>query len=337
MTQTMLTVRGRDPRREIHIAPAVLLAPMDGITDRVFRDLVIGLGGLGAACTEFVRLSVAPAPERVVRDYFGPPMPIPVGVQFMAAEPTHLAASIAVAERVGAAFIDLNFGCPAPVVFSKCAGSGLLAHPDRIAALVRTAVAATTLPVGAKLRVGITGPERLEEILTAIVAENPAFITLHARLRVHPYTHPATWAWLAQAKTIMLRIAPSIPLIGNGSVDTAEDVARMRAETGCDGVMIGRAALADPFIFRVAAGGPSATAFEAAAFAVRYMEVLQAAGGPRLVLGKIKQMLRWYRAGGLFDGSEDARLFLLRSDDVSAIQRWLLDRTDSTPASAASA
>lgn len=322
-----LTIVGRDPHRAVTFPVPVLLAPMEGITDQVFRDLVIGLGGVGGACTEFIRISNSAMSAKVVRRYLGPlQTACPVGVQFMAADEPYLAESIASAERVGATWIDLNFGCPVPVVFNKCAGSALLAKPERLAAIIRTAVAATGAPVSAKIRAGITDAGHLGEIVAAVVEAGAAMLTVHARLRCQAYSQPATWAWLAEAKTHLRRSGRAIPLVGNGGIDSPEDIPRMLAETGCDAAMIGRSALADPWIFRVAQGGALPTGIEAANFALRYADVIEAARGARGSIAKLKQLVRWYRAGGLFVGSEDDRQRLLRCLDLAVIRAWFAKR-----------
>ncbi len=301
----------------------VFLAPMEGVTDPVFRDLVINLGGVGGAITEFIRISVSAMSAKVVRRYLGPLRDdTPVGVQFMAADETHIPASVAAAERVGAQWIDLNFGCPVPVVFNKCAGSALLGKPEVLARIVRSAVSSTTLPVSAKIRVGIDSPHRLKEIVAAVIESGAAMLTVHARLRCQPYSHPATWEWLSVAREERDRHARRIPLIGNGGVEQPIDVQRLLTETGCDGVMIGRAALADPWIFSQAAGGPPPTPAQAADFALRYATAVEAVRGRRGSLAKLKQLVRYYRAGGIFVGAEEERTRLLRCDDLDAVRGW---------------
>jgi tRNA-dihydrouridine synthase len=309
-----LRLVGRSVTRVID--PPTLLAPMDGVTDASFRLLVAQLGGLGAAVTEFVRITTAPVPQRICRRDLGPAHGIPVAIQFMTPGTEHLAASVQHAEAAGAAWIDLNFGCPAPVVFNKCAGSALLDHPDRLAAIVRTAAAATGLPVTAKLRAGIRDPGRLHELMHAVAEAGAAAVTLHARLRCQGYGEPATWAWIAAARAAL---PAAIPLIGNGGVATPADIGRMRAATGCDAVMVGCGALADPFVFRTAAGGEPPTPTEAAAFAVAYLDAI-GGGGP-----KAKQFTRWYRAGGLLD---DTTRRTLLAGDASAIRPWFAYRAN---------
>lgn len=319
-----LTLLGRDPARAVSFRPAVLLAPMDGYTDRAFRDLVCGLGGVGGASTEFVRISSGPVPERVIRRELGRAAHgVPVGVQLMAPDAEFVAETVAAAEAAGAAWIDLNFGCPVKRVVNKCAGSALLAHPERLAEIVAAAVRATTLPVTAKLRAGVDDASRLDDVLDACAASGAAAVTLHARLRRNSYADPARWEWIADAAARLHARSPRVPLLGNGGVDGAADVARMLRETACDGVMVGRAALADPWIFREAAGGPAASRDEALAFARSYLDLLCPPGAGRGWLPRFKAFLAPFRAGGLFDGREDARRALLRAQDPDVIRAWL--------------
>jgi nifR3 family TIM-barrel protein len=321
-----VVIRGRDGA-SVTFDPPLMLAPMEGITDPVFRDRVIAAGGVGGSCTEFIRISVSAIPAKVVRKQLGPLRDdVPVGVQLMAADPEHVAETVRNAERAGAAWIDLNFGCPAPVVFNKCAGSALLSRPEAMAAIVRAAVAATALPVSAKMRAGIDGPARMADCVLAVAEAGAAMVALHARLRCTSYAEPATWRWIAEARAALRRAGHAIPLIGNGGVDAPEDAARMRAETGCDGVMIGRAALADPWIFRQALGGAPPSTTDAARFALGYADAVVAERGERIALSKLKQLTRWYRCGGIFDGREAERAALLRVDSLAALRGWFESR-----------
>jgi tRNA-dihydrouridine synthase len=113
-----------------------------------------------------------------------------------------------------------------------------------------------------------------------------------------------------------------VRLVGNGGIDRAEDVHRMIGETGCDGVMVGRAAIANPFLFRECAGRPSPSAAEAAGFVLEYLAAIQPDVDAGHRLGRIKQLVRYYRAGGLFDGREDERAHLLRSKSAAELYRW---------------
>jgi tRNA-dihydrouridine synthase C len=306
---------------------------MEGITEPVFRDLVIALGGVGAACTEFIRISQAALPRKVIARHYGSPAAgCPVGIQLMAPDAEHLAETIRAAEAVAPAFIDLNFGCPAPVVFDKCAGSALLADPAAIARIVASAVAATGRPVTAKVRVGIDSTARLGEVVQAVAESGAAMLTVHGRLRTQGYHQPATWAWIAEAVRIRDRVRPDLPVVGNGSVDGPADALRMLRETGCDGAMIGRGALADPRIFARCGGAVAATAAQAAGFVRRYGEALLATYGERTALARCKQMVKYLTAGACFAGREDERQRLLRVQELAT----LLAGVDAAAAMAAS-
>ena len=326
-----LTIVGRDPRLAVAFARPLLLAPMEGITEAVFRDLVIALGGVGGACTEFIRIANTPLPRKVIARHLATPglaaaasPGCPIGVQLMAPDDQHLAATIQAAEAANAAWIDLNFGCPAPVVFDKCAGSALLARPEMIGRIVASAVAATGLPVSAKVRAGIDACTNLDEIVQAVAEAGAAMLTVHARLRVHAYTEPARWEWIAAACAARDRSGRRMPVVGNGGVDAPEDVARLFAATGCDAVMIGRAALADPWIFARAGGAPGADAAAAAAFAVRYLDALAAAYGERTALARTKQLVKYYRAGDLFAGRDAHRQRLLRVQSLGELRAFFV-------------
>lgn len=299
-----------------------VLAPMEGVTDRVFRRLVLGLGHAGGATTEFLRISVAPVPVRVIRRELGPPERVPVGVQLMAPGPEHVPASVANAERAGADWIDLNFGCPVKTVCGKGAGAALLDEPETIGRIVAVANDATRRPVSAKIRAGTSDASRLDEVVDAAAEAGAAMVTLHARTRADSYAAPANWEWIARAAARLDR--HGVPLIGNGGVETAEDAARMLNDTGCAAVMIGRAAIADPFLFGAIRGGPPATPNEARAFVLRYLDaMLASARRPTAALGRLKQLLRVYRAGDLFAGREHERQSLLRATDVDTFRRFL--------------
>lgn len=318
-----LVLTGRTGRESVAFPNRVFLAPMEGVTDRAFRSVVLDLGGVGGASTEFLRISVNALPARVFLRELGPQRAdVPVGVQLMAAGPEFLAETIAHAERAHPAFIDLNFGCPVQRVCGKGAGAALLEDPDQVARIVATAVSATELPVTAKIRAGVSDDRMLADVLHACAESGATLITLHARRRVDSYASHANWEWISFAVELLARDHPGVKLVGNGGIDRAEDVHRMVSETGCDGVMVGRAAIANPFLFRECAGRPSPGPTEAAAFVLRYLEAIQPDAGSRYRLGRIKQLLRYYRAGGLFDGCEHERERLLRTKSASELYRW---------------
>ncbi len=305
----------------VRYAPPFVLAPMEGVTHRTFRDLILSLGGVGAAWTEFIRVSQnALRPAAIARELGPPRFDPPVGVQLMGSDPALVAATARNAVLAGAPMIDLNFGCPAPVVFSKCAGSALLDFPDRLTALVRATVDAVSVPVTAKIRLGTTGSERLPEIIAAIERGGAAGITVHARTRVDAYAHPARWEELRRA-----RACTRLPMVGNGDVLTADDAYRMLDTCGVDGVMIGRGVLRDPWIFaRLSAreagtSEPLVTPSDVLDFHARYRDgMLRDGASPGGVLGQLKQLYRRLAVGLALDDA--ARGSLLRAPSLAALE-----------------
>jgi tRNA-dihydrouridine synthase C len=290
-------------------APA-LLAPMEGVTEPCFRELVLARNppaALGGAFTEFVRVVSVPVPRRVLAAHLGPTrFPAPVGLQLMGSNIPAMAESARRAAEFGAPLVDLNFGCPAKGALRGCAGSALLDEPHKIEALVAACVRALAgfarVPLTAKIRAGTTDDSRLEEIARAVEQGGASLLTVHCRTRVEAYRDTADWERLRRAVA-----AVTIPVCGNGGVRVHADLARLRRDTGCAYVMVGRAALGDPWIF----SGERVTRTEAARFLAAYAERLRASSGSdRRCAGRIKQLLRYWTAGDLC-GGEPARWLAL--------------------------
>jgi len=294
---------------------AALLAPMEGVTEPCFRDLVLARNDarvLGGAFTEFVRVSVAPVPRAVVRRHLGPSCnAAPVGVQLMGNDLEHLARSARNAVDAGAPLVDLNFGCPTKGAIAGCAGSALLRDPKALERVVRAVARAVRVPVTAKLRAGYDDAGRIEELARAAENGGASLLTLHCRTRAEAYCDEVDWTRIARAVR-----AVSIPVCGNGGIATHADLARMRRETGAAFAMVGRGALADPWLF----SGQRATRGDAARFLVEYADTMRErhqwpAGG---IGARLKQLLRYWQAGGLLPDAE-TRLSYLRERSAEAL------------------
>jgi tRNA-dihydrouridine synthase len=231
--------------------------------------------------------------------------PQPVGLQLMGSDAALVAESAAVAAEAGAPLVDLNFGCPAKGALRGCAGSALLDDPPRVEALVRSSVEAVAgrVPVTAKIRAGGEDDTRLEELARAAEAGGAALLTVHCRTRREGYRDTADWGRLARAVA-----AVAIPVCGNGGVRVHADLARLRRETGCAYVMVGRAALGDPWIF----SGVEVDAATAAGFLLEYERELARRTGmsERGRAGRVKQLLAHWVAGGVVGA--DRRAWLSR-------------------------
>jgi len=296
-------------------APA-LLAPMEGVTEPCFRDLVLArndAAALGGAFTEFVRISVAAIPRAVVRRHLGPSrFAQPVGVQLMGNDLERLAETAQNAVAAGAPLVDLNFGCPAKGAIAGCAGSALLRDPAQVERVVAAVARAVPVPVTAKLRAGFDDASRIEDLARAAENGGAALVTLHCRTRAEAYCAEVDWTRIARAVR-----AVSIPVCGNGGIASHADLERMRRETGARFVMVGRGALADPWIF----SGRRVSRGEAARFLVDYAETMRARRSwpTRGIAARLKQLLRHWTAGGLVPDAAARGAWLRERDGESLL------------------
>lgn len=230
------------------------LAPMEGVTDYVLRDLLTGQGGIDYCTTEFIRvtdklhsniifLRYCPELETQSKTRAG----IPVAVQLLGGHAEPLAINAARASDMGAASIDLNFGCPAKTVNRHDGGASLLKSCDRIFSIVSAVRKAVPkeIPVTAKIRLGFEDPSACLENAKAVEEAGASHITVHCRTKTDGYKPPAHWNWIPKIRDQV----KSIPIIANGDIFSVNDFLRCQAETGCDRFMIGRGIMADPFLF----------------------------------------------------------------------------------------
>lgn len=231
----------------------LLLAPMEGLTDVHMRDLltrIAGPDGYDWCVTEFIRVTDRLLPPRTFYQYCPEllsgsrtPAGTPVHVQLLGSEPSVLAENAAQAVALGAPAIDLNFGCPAKTVNRHRGGAALLDEPvlvHDIVAAVRRAVPAD-IPVSAKMRLGVSDREYMIDNAQGIEAAGASWLTVHARTKADGYRPPAHWDAIGQ-----IRASVRLPVIANGDVVSPEEAARCRQLSGCEDLMIGRAAVSRP-------------------------------------------------------------------------------------------
>jgi tRNA-dihydrouridine synthase C len=231
-------------------SPALVLAPMDGITDAPMRALQGASGAFTYAVSEFVRVSNARLPKKVFRrdipelsNHAKTHTGMPVQVQILGGDPDLMAQSALNAVAAGALAIDINFGCPAPTVNRHDGGASLLRQPTRIREVVNAVRSAVPnqIPVSAKLRLGWDSIDNAQENAQMAAEGGATWITIHARTRVQGYAPPVYWPAIST-----IRKGLDIPVVANGDIWTLDDFRRCQDETGCRHFMIGRGALANP-------------------------------------------------------------------------------------------
>jgi nifR3 family TIM-barrel protein len=225
----------------------VLLAPMEDVSDAVFRRLCRELGA-ELCVTEFVRAEMlVRGDSRAQRKMTLADDDRPTAIQIYGADPAQLEAAARVAEAAGPAFIDINCGCWVPRVATRGAGAGWLRDPTAMVAMARRVVETVSLPVTVKTRIG-WGPEShmpIVDLARRLEGAGVAALTIHCRTAEMGHTGSADWQWARRAREVV-----SIPVLVNGDIRSADDAVRALDETGCAGVMIGRAAIDHPWIFR---------------------------------------------------------------------------------------
>ncbi len=224
----------------------VILAPMDGITDPPFRRLGRRLGS-AIAYTEFLHaVDLLHRPQRVAVRLDLRAWERPVFVQIYGHRVTTLVAAARRVQDWGAAAVDINMGCPDPRIAGRGAGAGLLRTPLKVARLFRALSRSLSIPVTAKIRLGWDDACRNYRLIARILEENgAALIAVHGRTRAQGYRGQADWEAIAE-----IAAAVRVPVLGNGDVRRAADIDRRKAQSGVAGVMIGRAAIGNPWILQ---------------------------------------------------------------------------------------
>ena len=310
---------------ELYAGVEAVLSPMAGVTDMVFRALCREHGADLTFC-EFVSADGVIHGNEATRELMElGPDERPVGIQLFGSDPANLAAATREAAKLGPAIIDLNFGCPVKKVVKRNGGSALLCNLPLMEQIVVAVVEATDLPVTAKIRLGWSeGTLNYMETTRMLEETGACAITIHGRTRDQKFNGVADWGPIAEVKSVA-----GVPVIGNGDVRGAADFFRMKSETGCDAVMIARAAIGNPFIFsEIQAAGrgedwQSPDAKLVVATLLDHMERELALKGPRTGLNRMKRHFASYLRG--YPDVADLRKRVFATNDIDLIRRAFED------------
>lgn len=233
--------------RDVEVNPPLILSPMAGVTDVSFRRLLKRRGGVGLSVSEFISVEGLtrsnPKAERQMRFY---PDERPFALQIFGGQSERMRMAAEMAEEVGVDILDVNCGCPAPKVVKHGGGSGLLKDHERLEKILTEIRKAIKIPLTIKIRAGYFD-HTINAVETAKLAEGCGVehIALHGRTKEQGYRGLANWDLVRQVKEVV-----AVPVSGSGDVTTIEQALSRFRETGCDGVLIGRGAMANPWIFR---------------------------------------------------------------------------------------
>jgi nifR3 family TIM-barrel protein len=309
----------------VRVPNRLVLAPMAGVTDVIFRAFCEHLGA-GLVFTEMVSSLGLIYSNRQSQGILEiAPDEHPVGVQIFGSSPEAMARAALLVRDAGPDFIDINMGCPVPKVVKNREGCALMLEPLRAQEIIKAVRQASGLPVTVKMRKG-WDEEKTNAVEFALACQEAgvAALTVHGRTRAQFYSGKADWAIIARVKEIV-----RVPVIGNGDVWRAEDVLSMLDLTGCDAVMIARGCLGNPWIFEQAAGLLSGKtvampgAGDRIRMALLHLNLVVARTGERAGVPSMRKHIAWYLKG--LPGHARVRDAINTARSAADVERVLLE------------
>lgn len=305
----------------------IILAPMAGVTDLPFR-LLCKEQGVGLTCTEMISAKAISFHNKNTASLMETsPRERPVSLQLFGSDPEIISETAAYIEEQPFDILDINMGCPVPKVAGNGEGSALMRNPALVEQIVKKTVRATKKPVTVKIRKGFTEQEiNAPEIARIAEASGAAAVAVHGRTREQYYSGKADWDIIRQVKE-----AVSIPVIGNGDIKSAGSAKKMLEETGCDAVMVGRAAQGNPWIFREISMYLSEGVIperppkeEVRAMMLRHAKMQIEYKGDYIGIREMRKHISWYTAG--YPGSAKLRGAINQVETYGELEELLMER-----------
>ncbi|MBI2377687.1 MAG: tRNA-dihydrouridine synthase family protein [Deltaproteobacteria bacterium] len=310
--------------------PPVMLAPMEGVTHPEMRRILAERGGIGVVCTEFVRIHRGDLSPKHLRSQVVRAHEVPLCVQVMGNDADKLAEAAALVAAAGADVVDLNLGCPSPRVVRHGVGAAMLKDLGLLKSVLERMRAAVPGLLSAKIRAGFDDKDDVLAIARAVESAGVDYVVVHPRVRSDYLRGVADWRTIRMVKDEL-----RIPVVGNGDCWYAEDASRMRAETGCDAVMIGRPALRNPWIFKqidqLRTGAPThrPAGREVSAFLVEVKERLLVAFPESNPIGKLKELIQYL--GRAIVGAPEFRRTALRMETLEELISYAVRTLEPLP------
>ena len=289
------------PIGPLRVDPPLILAPMAGITDHVYRLMLRRIGGVGLVTMEFISSeAITRGNARQLRKLVFSDEERPLSIQIYGSDPERMAAAADIVEELSPDVCDINMGCPANKVLKGCAGAALMGDLPLAREIVRSVKRRLSIPLTVKFRLGLDD-RRMNFLDLGRMCEDEgvAAVAMHARTARQMYTGRADRRRIAELKGHL-----TIPVVGNGDVATPDDALELFRETGCDAVMIGRATMKNPWIFRqiadrLAGRTPrEASLDERRDLMLEHFSAIEAtAYDPKEALHKLRTMTGWYTSG----------------------------------------
>lgn len=294
--------------------PVFVLAPMADVTDTAFRRIIAKYGKPDVTWTEFVSADglCSPGREVLLHDLKYTEGERPIVAQLFTAHPEKMEQAAGLAEKLGFDGIDINMGCPDRSIEKQGAGAAMIKNKALAKEVIRAAKRGTKLPVSVKTRVGYNSVE-LEEWIPALLEEDIAVLTVHARTRKEMSAVPARWEHVKRVVEIRDALRKDTLIFGNGDALSIEDARQKVAETGADGVMLGRAIFGNPWLF----AEKIPTIEEKLRVMVEHTQAFEDLLGGVKSFSIMKKHYKAYVNG--FDGAKELRVELMEAKDAAEV------------------
>ena len=299
----------------------LILAPMAGITDQYFRLILKRIGGVGLVTMEFISSEALTRGNEKTRHMMQfAEEERPLAIQIYGSHPERMADAAEFVSAIGADVVDINMGCPANKVLKGCSGAALMGDLDLARAIIRTVRRRISIPLTVKFRVGLDEKRsNYLELGKICEGEGVNAVALHARTARQMFSGRADWEHIRRLKGAL-----GIPVSGNGDVETPEDAEALWKATGCDGIMIGRAAVKNPWIFRqISAARAGAVPYEPTVEERRnlilyHFSLLREREEERFALHKIRTFTGWYT-----HGLPNGRILRQRINSLTSVSQFI--------------